>query len=94
MRKHTVLGHTTGISSILKTIVNGEFNLRVFKALNSKVRVISKDFMKRNRTLLVDVQCVRPIIQNNLLSIFLRVPSSNVVLYANINTMYHFINSF
>lgn len=41
--------------------------------------------MKRNKILLVDVQYVLPIIQNNLLSIFLRVRSSKVVLYANIN---------
>lgn len=58
---------------------------RVLKTLTSKVRIISEDFMKRNKILLVDVQYVLPIIQNNLLSIFLRVRSSKVVLYANIN---------
>lgn len=83
VRKHTVLTHThmTGISSTLKIIVNGEFNsCRILKTsnTNSKIRVVSKNFMKHNKKL-VDVQCVQSIIQNNFFNLSSNIQVSNVL---------------
>lgn len=96
VKKHIAFGYMTGISSTLKIIMNGEFNLCcILKAsnINSKMRIVFDGFMKCNRKF-VDVQYIRSIIQNNFLLIFLRVRVS-CFIYADLNTMYrYFVKSF